>query len=411
MVVFWLLMTLGSLSRVAITSLTLFLITFTTKLIFMLMKALLGAIVCALSISSLSSLPLAAQTEPTVCQQTGFPYGRFRQRPKESPRPKGKRPPRKMPRHCGRHQACAGVPRLKVVGTRLLNEKGDSVVLNGPSLGWHSNWGRFYNDSTVMAFRRNWDANITRAAIGAHTSGDVVNCFDADSVAAMSRLYKVIDAAITYDMYIICDWHSHNNTLPDAKRFFKAVTERYGNCPNIIYEIWNEPLEIPWQEIKDYAEVIIPLIREKAPDSVIIVGTPKWDQDVDIAAESPLDFPNLLYALHFYASTHGDWFREKAEKAIAAGLPLIISECGGMEATGDGPLGEESWGKWMDLADRHGLSVLMWAIADKNETCSMVTPDASSNAMHWTDAQLKPWAKMARATIKRRNAPAPAKSK
>ena len=42
---------------------------------------------------------------------------------------------------------------LHVEGLYLLNAKGDTMVLNGPSLGWHSNWGRFYNDSTVMAFK------------------------------------------------------------------------------------------------------------------------------------------------------------------------------------------------------------------------------------------------------------------
>lgn len=44
---------------------------------------------------------------------------------------------------------------LHVEGLYLLNAKGDTMVLNGPSLGWHSNWGRFYNDSTVMAFKKN----------------------------------------------------------------------------------------------------------------------------------------------------------------------------------------------------------------------------------------------------------------
>lgn len=292
---------------------------------------------------------------------------------------------------------------LHVEGLYLLNAKGDTVVLNGPSLGWHSNWGRFYNDSTIMAFKEKWGANITRAAIGAHTSGDVINCYDADSADAMTKLFTVIDAAIANDMYIICDWHSHENRLADARKFFTAVTDKYGDTPNILYEIWNEPTEVEWQEIKDYASEIIPLIRSKAPNSVIIVGTPRWDQDVDIASESPLEFDNLLYSVHYYAASHGDDYRAKAEKAIANGLPLIVSECGSMENTGDGPIDYESWGKWMELADRHNLSVLMWDIADKDETCSMVTSDAPSNAMLWTDAHLKPWAQLARKTIRTRN--------
>lgn len=297
----------------------------------------------------------------------------------------------------------AFVSPLHVDSVTLLNAKGDTMVLNGPSLGWHSNWGRFYNAGTVKALKEKWGANITRAAIGAHGSWDCVHTYDADSAYSVNLAMEVIDAAIANDMYIICDWHSHNNTLEDAKEFFTVITEKYGDSPNILYEIWNEPLDIPWQEIKDYANELIPVIRKNAPNSVVIVATPKWDQDVDIAAESPLEFPNLLYSLHFYAGSHKDWNREKAEKAIAAGLPLIISECGSMDHTGDGPIDYESWQKWMDLADKHNLSVLMWDIADKDETCSMVTADASDNGMEWTEANLKEWAKLAQKTIAERN--------
>lgn len=292
---------------------------------------------------------------------------------------------------------------LHVEGLYLLNAKGDTMVLNGPSLGWHSNWGRFYNDSTVMAFKKNWGANITRAAIGAHTSWDVVNCYDADSIDAMNKLYRVIDAAIANDMYVIADWHTHKNTLDNAKKFFTAVTEKYGDTPNILYEIWNEPETVKWDEVKAYAEEVIPVIRKKAPNSVIIVGSPTWDQDVDIASESPLKYDNLLYSLHFYAATHKQPLIDKAEKAIANGLPLIISECGGMEASGDGPVDEESMQKWVEFADKHKLSMLFWSIADKTETCSMVTPDASDNGMHWTEEQIKPWGKTAKTIITKRN--------
>lgn len=304
----------------------------------------------------------------------------------------------------GTDSITAFVKPLHVEGVALLNADGDTVVLNGPSLGWHSNWGRFYNDSTVKALKENWGANITRAAIGAHKSGDCVNTYDADSAYAVNLAMKAIDAAIANDMYIICDWHSHNNTLADAKNFFTVITEKYGDSPNILYEIWNEPLEIPWQEIKDYAQELIPVIRKNAPNSVIIVGTPKWDQDVDVAAESPLEFPNLLYSLHYYAGTHKDWNRDKATKAIEAGLPIIISECGSMDHTGDGPIDYESWQQWMEFADKHNVSVLMWDIADKDETCSMIASTASDNGMLWSEDDLKEWAKLARKTIKERNA-------
>ena len=293
---------------------------------------------------------------------------------------------------------------LHIAGTVMLNAEGDTTVLTGPSLGWHSNWERFYNAGTVKALKEKWGANITRAAIGAHESGDITGTFDADSAKAVNLAMTVIDAAIDNGMYIICDWHSHENRLDDAKKFFTAITEKYGDTPNVLYEIWNEPLDIPWQEIKDYADEIIPVIRKNAPNSVIIVGTPKWDQEVDVAAASPLDYPNLLYSLHYYAGTHKDWLRDKANKAIESGLPLIISECGSMDHTGDGPIDYESWGEWVDFADRNHLSMLMWDIADKNETCSMLSPDAPDNGMEWKEENLKEWARLAKKTTEERNA-------
>lgn len=296
------------------------------------------------------------------------------------------------------------VSRLHVSGTFLLNEDNDTVVLTGPSFGWHSKWGRFYNAGTVKALKEKWGANITRAAIGAHDSGDCLVNYDQDSLKALNLAQTVIDAAIDNDMYVICDWHSHDNTLDNAKSFFTAITSKYGDSPNIIYEIWNEPQDIPWQEVKSYAEELIPVIREKAPNAVIIVGTPKWDQDVDVAADAPVDIPNLLYALHYYAASHKDWNRDKARKAIDAGLPLIISESGSMTYTGDGDIDYESWSEWMKFADENKLSVLMWDLADKNESCSMLTPDAPDNGSEWTDAHLKEWAKLAMKTTKERNA-------
>ena len=58
-------------------------------------------------------------------------------------------------------------------------------------------------------------------------------------------------------------------------------------------------------------EYIIPAIRAIDPDSIIIVGTSTWSQDVDIAANNPLPYDNIMYACHFYSRTHTQWLRIK----------------------------------------------------------------------------------------------------
>ena len=83
---------------------------------------------------------------------------------------------------------------------------------------------------------------------------------------------------------------------------------RYKDYNNVIYEICNEPNNCSWQDIKNYAMEVIPAIRAKDRDAIIIVGTPTWSQ-LGSAGHlyEPVDDPitgygNLMYAFHFYAS-------------------------------------------------------------------------------------------------------------
>ncbi|WP_374115461.1 cellulase family glycosylhydrolase [Bacillus atrophaeus] len=45
---------------------------------------------------------------------------------------------------------------------------------------------------------------------------------------------------------------------------------------------------------------------------MIVVGTGTWSQDVNDAADNPLQDKNVMYSLHFYAGTHGQALRDKA---------------------------------------------------------------------------------------------------
>ncbi|MCF0164818.1 MAG: cellulase family glycosylhydrolase, partial [Bacteroidales bacterium] len=104
------------------------------------------------------------------------------------------------------------------------------------------------------------------------------------------------------------------------------------------------------------------------------------------------EYDNLMYTMHFYAATHKDDLRNRTEAAIEAGLPVFISECAAMECTGDGPLDYQSWKEWTDMAARHGVSIVVWSLSDKNESCSMMLPEASSNGP-WTEDVTREWGK------------------
>ena len=264
---------------------------------------------------------------------------------------------------------------LSVKGRDLVNEAGNPVVLSGVSFGWHNLWPRFYNGGAVEQLADVWGCNVVRASIGAELERN----FAADPDTALDCLYKVADAAVEKGIYVIVDWHAHKLRLDEAKSFFAQVAKRYKGVPNVIYEIFNEPVDDSWPDLKAYAGEVIGVIRAVEPKAVVLVGCPHWDQDIHIVADDPIrGIGNIMYTLHFYAGTHGAELRVRGDYAISRNIPIFVSECAGMNADGNGPLDMEEWDRWWSWMNANGLSRVMWSLSDKDETCSMLYPSASS---------------------------------
>ena len=286
---------------------------------------------------------------------------------------------------------------LSVKGTSLVNQQGKDVVLRGVSFGWHNWWPRFYNENTVSWLKEDWKCSVVRAAIGVEPDGAYIG----NPTLAINCLYAVVDAAIKNDIYVIIDWHSHNIRLDEAKAFFQLVAGKYKDYPNIIYELFNEPENISWSAVKAYSEAVIQSIREIDSKNIILVGSPQWDQAVDKPAADPIKgYNNLMYTLHFYAASHGQWLRDRASDALKKGLPLFVSECAGMEASGDGPVSTTEWQKWLQWMNENHLSWAAWSISDKNETCSMIK-NTSSPVSGWTDNDLKEWGQIVKSELRK----------
>ena len=285
---------------------------------------------------------------------------------------------------------------LKVHETQLSDLEGNPVMLRGVSFGWHNWWPRFYNESAVNWLKSDWNVNVVRASMGIDPEGAYLDNPD----FAMSKMRAVIEAAIAADLYVIIDWHSHDLYQEAAREFFGEMAKTYGQHPHVIYELFNEPDYESWEEVKAYSEDIIHEIRKHDPDNIILVGSPTWSQDLHLVAQKPIsDQTNIMYVLHFYAATHKDSLRKRADAAMKAGIPIFVSECAGMEATGNGPIDQASWEAWLNWMEGHKVSWIAWSVADKDETCSMLEKEASSTG-GWTDSQVKPWGLTVREVLK-----------
>ncbi|MBR1548074.1 MAG: glycoside hydrolase family 5 protein [Prevotella sp.] len=288
---------------------------------------------------------------------------------------------------------------LQVRGTQLCDQHGQPVILRGVSLGWHNLWPRFYNKKIVQTLKQDWHCSVVRAAMGILIEDNYLE----NPEFAMQCMTPVIESAIKQNVYVIIDWHSHHLKTSEAKEFFGRMAQKYGRHPHIIYEIYNEPVEDSWADLKKYAAEVIGEIRRYDPDNIILVGCPHWDQDIHLVAESPLQgFSNIMYTVHFYAATHGDNLRKRTEAAVRSGVPVFISESGATEATGDGKIDPVSEEQWIQMCERLGISWVCWSISDKNETCSMLLPRATATGP-WADDVIKEYGRLVKGLLSKYN--------
>lgn len=278
---------------------------------------------------------------------------------------------------------------LAVQGNRIV-ANGEPASFSGTSLFWsNTGWGgeKYYNAGAVAWVKSDWNATLVRAAMGVDESGGYLS----DPNGNRNRVLAVVDAAIANDMYVIIDWHSHRaeQNQSQAIAFFQDMAQRYGNTNNVIYEIYNEPLQVSWSgTIKPYAQAVISAIRAIDPDNLIVVGTPTWSQDVDVASQDPITgHSNIAYTLHFYAGTHGQFLRDKARTAMDNGIALFVTEWGAVNADGNGAVAVDNTYAWVDFMRANGISNANWALNDKAEGASSLVPDSAANG-GWSDSQL-----------------------
>ncbi|MBK8808270.1 MAG: cellulase family glycosylhydrolase [Bacteroidales bacterium] len=278
--------------------------------------------------------------------------------------------------------------KLKIEGTKIISESGSSVQLRGMSFFWSQWQGKYYTYNTVKWLRDDWKCTIVRAAMGIQQGGYMTN-----PALERQKVEAVVDAAIDLGIYVIIDWHSHTAEgtveTDSAVSFFSAMAKKYAAYPNVIYEIYNEPLQVSWASVvKPYHLKVIEAIRKYDKENIIVCGTPTWSQDVDIAAQSPITgYKNIAYTLHYYAASHKKDLRDKATIALNKGICLFVTEFGTCKNDGGNPIDTLESRLWFEFMDKHEISWCNWSIADKVEAASAIPPGASPDG-NWDPATL-----------------------
>lgn len=294
-------------------------------------------------------------------------------------------------------KAEAGTPvanhgKLSVKGTKLVDKNGKPYQIQGVSthgLGW---FPEYVNKDAFKTMRDEWGINCIRLAM--YSAEGAGYCTGGNQAELKKTVNNGVSYATELGLYVIIDWHvlqdrDPNTYKKEAIAFFDEMSKKYASYDNVLYEICNEPNSgVDWPTIKKYALEVIPVIKANDPNAIIIVGTPTWSQDVDIAANDPITgFTNIMYTIHFYAETHRDSLRNKMKTALNKGLPVMCTEFGICDASGNGTINEAEANKWISEMQANGVGYCIWNLSNKNESSSLIASGCNKKS-GWTENDL-----------------------
>lgn len=290
--------------------------------------------------------------------------------------------------------ANAGSAGLAIEGNRLVDARGSQVVLRGVSF---HDLAMFPVSEGMLDFVVKTGANVVRVPF--YVGGDKLGTSYEDY---MSKFHAVAAYALAKGLYVVLDFHAiadaKRQDLADlAKRFFSDVIKTYGPSGKVLYEIFNEPKDSSWADIKAYANSLIAHIRDAEKQAqigqpgVIIVGTPNWSSDIAAAAADPLTDPNLMYTFHFYALNHQ--FKEEFE-SIADKLPLFVSEWAPFHASeiNNSAINKENLEKLVGWMERKKISWTCWSFSDEGGMYRWFKSGTLSGVA--TADKLEPWGRL-----------------
>ena len=198
---------------------------------------------------------------------------------------------------------------------------------------------------------RGWYPNVVRLPV---TQWDVDQLGVETLVSDVLR--PVVDLLGERGIYAMIDYHvihpyteaaaddADYDTSPDdiVRNFWGGVAPAFADDEHVVYELFNEPtypifwsdngetVESPedeWLLWRETAQPWVDTVREEAPETPIVVGSPSWTSRTNFAPEYPFEGENLVYTAHIFpswdASTWEPYFGDPALE-----VPMFVDEWG-----------------------------------------------------------------------------------
>lgn len=258
---------------------------------------------------------------------------------------------------------------LHVSGTKVLNSKGQQVLLRGvncASLEWSSD-GEGHILKSVDVAIKDWHANIVRIPLAQGRWFGVAPEQKGDYAPYRNLVDQVVRQCAESNVYVMLDLHWNDmgswsgpigqHLMPDKNSltFWRSIARVFRNNPAVLFDLYNEPHDVTWEIWRNGGSVteqtgygakatrttydavgmqtLLDAVRTVGANNLVVAGGLDWAYDMTgFHTGYLLNDPTgngVIYANHYYpmkADTVKSW-TAKMEKA-AQTYPFIVSEFG-----------------------------------------------------------------------------------
>lgn len=270
-------------------------------------------------------------------------------------------------------------PWLRVSGNKIINSKGERVILKGVNIADPQHldtkpWERPGVTARGIASKATdeFHAQVIRLPI---LPGDPnypnegffskTNGYD---VYFNNHIKPLVDELTAKKVYVIIDLHyisDYSHLYPRVAEFWNFMAPKFKDNPYVMYEVFNEPINPNnWNTWKDtIAQPAVNLIRQHAPNNIILVGGPYWSSNILGAATNPVVGNEIVYVAHIYSNQTPKMWDDRY-LAVINKHPVFITEWGFEPGGTEG--GDINFGKnfeaWMA---KHSLSWTVWTFDNR----------------------------------------------
>jgi endoglucanase len=169
-------------------------------------------------------------------------------------------------------------PPLDIVGTEFVDAAGKIVQLKGFAVTDPI----YQTEELIKHYKTEWKAQFIRMILITERFWFVDSAIQEGYMKATGRM---VEWCRQNKIYVVFDgWHEGGTgdtkaEIDDTKNAWHMLMPRYKNEAHVVWEVFNEPLNITWDEWVPMAEELIDIVRFYKPivNAVVVSGI-DWTQ-------------------------------------------------------------------------------------------------------------------------------------